>query len=182
MSTLVIHPKDHTTTFLETIYRTLPDKHVVTGGISMEDTKKLIENYDRIIMLGHGSPSGLLSVGQFGNCSPLIIDHSFADTLRMKTGNIYIWCYAGEFVRKHHLKGFYSGMFISEMEEALYCGLPFVTKEMIEESNHGFGHILAENLCHEASIIYRNVRKNYGRLARKNPVASYNWTRLNFAN
>lgn len=182
MSTLIIHPKDQTTTFLEAIYQNLPGKMIVTGGITLEQTKLLVESNDRIIMLGHGSPAGLMAVGQFGHCCNLIVDHSFAGLLRMKKGNIFIWCFAGAFVRMHNLSGFYSGMFISEIEEALYCGLPFVTREMVEESNHNFGHILSENLSNDSSIIYRNVRNQYGILARKNPIAQYNLERLNFNN
>jgi hypothetical protein len=39
--------------------------------------------------------------------------------LRDKIG-VYIWCNANVFAEKYGLKGFYTGMIISEYEEALY--------------------------------------------------------------
>ena len=182
MSTLIIHPEDFSTTFLETVYQNLMDKTLVTGGVSKEQLKKLVEKNERIIMLGHGSPSGLFAVGQFGFYSDLIIDHTFVPLLRKSKSNIFIWCYADAFVNLYNLKGFYSGMFISEVEEANYCGLPFISQEMVDESNYAFGNILSDNLCQDANIIYHNVRTKYGVLAKKNPVALYNWERLNFKN
>ena len=65
MKTLIIHPKDSTTTFLKHIYAPILDKTIVTVGIDKSELRELIYNHDRVIMLGHGSPWGLMSVGQF---------------------------------------------------------------------------------------------------------------------
>ena len=65
MKTLIIHPEDPTTEFLSQIYARLTNKTVITGDISKSEVPKLIESHDRVLMLGHGSPYGLLSIDMF---------------------------------------------------------------------------------------------------------------------
>lgn len=76
MKTLVIHPEDPTTTFLSPIYANLRNKTVVRGGITKSDLRELIDYHDRVLMLGHGSPFGLLNPGQFPDAGLYIIDDS----------------------------------------------------------------------------------------------------------
>lgn len=64
MRTLVIHPKDKTTDFLKPIYHGR-GYTVITGGCTKDDVAKAIDEHDHIIMMGHGTPQGLLAVGQF---------------------------------------------------------------------------------------------------------------------
>lgn len=80
---------------------------------------KLIESHDRVLMLGHGSPWGLLSTGQFPDAGLFIIDESMVLPLQNKTNSVFIWCNADQFVQRHGLSGLNSGMFISEVLEAL---------------------------------------------------------------
>ena len=63
MKNLIIQPKDPTTDCLSPIYAPLKNKTVITGGITKSEFGKLIHKHDRLIMLGHGSPHGLMSVG-----------------------------------------------------------------------------------------------------------------------
>ena len=70
--TLVIHPKDKSTDFLKVIYANKPDWTVVTGNMTTEDVNDLITQHDHIIMMGHGTPQGLLSVGQFNKPKPKV--------------------------------------------------------------------------------------------------------------
>jgi hypothetical protein len=65
MSALIIHPQDPSTDFLKPIYASIQDKTVLTGCIDKNQLRILIEKHDRVIMLGHSSPLGLLSVGQY---------------------------------------------------------------------------------------------------------------------
>jgi len=69
-------------------------------------------------------------------------------------------------------------MFISETGEADFCGLRDITQEMVDESNSSFCGILSRNLDEKTETIYRNVIKEYGLLAERNPVARYNHQRL----
>lgn len=180
MSTLILHPKDSSTTFLNIIYESIPDKTIITGGVSYDELASLIKSHDRIMMMGHGSPYGLFSVGQFNNMRgrPYIIDENMVSLLQEKENNVYIWCNADCFVDKYQLKGFYSGMFISEVSEATYCGIFGTDQELINESNFGFCNIVAKYVNENKDIIHENVKKEYGELALENPVAYYNNTRL----
>lgn len=178
MKTLIVHPTDSSTSFLDIVYNSIPDKVVVTGGISKSDLKKLIKEYDRVMMMGHGSPSGLFSVGQFYSDNGFIIDNSMVNELKKKSNNVFIWCNADKFVEHHNLRGFYSGMFISEVGEAYYCGLPGTKQDTVDESNFGFCHILSEYVNEDVKTIYDNVRTEYKMIAHYNPVAFYNYNRL----
>lgn len=182
MKTLIIHPTDPSTTFLDIVYKDVPNQTLVTGGISKQEVAKLIEEHDRVMMMGHGSPGGLFAVGQFTDDSrryaSYIIDESMVPLLREKEHSVFIWCNADQFVQRFDLKGFYSGMFISEVGEAVYCGLPGTQQDEVDESNYGFVNILSEHINEDTVDIYYKVREKYGLIAEENPVALYNHKRL----
>ena len=178
MENLIIHPEDDSTVFLTNIYEGLPDKTVVTGGIDKESVRDLILHASRVLMLGHGTSSGLISVGKFINTRLFIIDYSMVDALRKQDNNIYIWCDADRFVRARKLKGFFSGMFISEMAEALRFDIPKPTGEMINESNFEFGTLMSKYLDCDKRTLHASVVREYRKLAQSNPVVRYNVKRL----
>jgi hypothetical protein len=68
MKTLIIHPADESTTFLDIVYQNIPNQTLIQGGCSKMDVMKMIKEHDRVMMMGHGSPGGLFSIGQFDNC------------------------------------------------------------------------------------------------------------------
>ena len=184
MKTLVIHPEDRSTDFLKPIYEHVTDATVITGGLTKSEVNKLIEQHDRIYMMGHGSPSGLFAVGKFlpdsiahGYGPGFIIGHDTVDLLSTKEC-IFIWCNADQFVTKHNLKGLYSGMFISEVSEAYYCGLPGTPQSVVDTSNDSFARWMGENANMALNEIYHNTMDNYEVLAMDNPVADYNAQRL----
>lgn len=180
---LVIHPEDHSTDFLKPIYKNLPNTTVTTGGISYMDVKQLIREHDQVIMMGHGSPHGLFSRSRFLNSGGYIIDLMMVDVLREKNNNVYIWCNADVFVDKHRLNGVYSGMFISEVGEAEYCGLPNTEQTVVDESNNTFAKELGKQLLMETSLelVYDNTNQVYRELAQSNKVAKYNQNRFYYA-
>lgn len=175
---LIIHPKDESTQFLDIVYKNIPDKTVITGGVGKHELRKLIEEHDRVMMMGHGAPSGLFGMGKFLDYGWFIIDHSMVECLSKKENNVFIWCNADRFVNHYQLKGFYSGMFISEVGEATYCGIPGTNQELIDESNFGFCNILSNYINESKEIIHNNVLQEYGKIAEDNPVALYNLKRL----
>ena len=132
---LIVHPKEPTTQFLSHIYAPLQNKTVIDGGVTKSELRELIEIHDRVIMLGHGSPNGLMSVGQFPGAGFHIVDESMVELLKNKTNNINIWCHADQFVQKHGLSGLCSGMFVSEIEEEICYGFDDIDGEIIDESN-----------------------------------------------
>jgi len=129
-------------------------------------------------MLGHGSPDGLFSVGQFETDNSLIVDSSLISLLAEREENIYIWCHANKFVERYNLKGFYTGMFISEFLEVVYCQLPLVEDDIIDESNNAFSSIVSKYINESKSVIYKKVLEEYQIIANKNLVAAYNIERL----
>jgi len=184
MKNLIIHPSDHSTSFLDTVYAPLENKTIITGGVTKKEVLDLIKEHDRVLMMGHGSPSGLFAVGQFNKETDskwdlaFIIDQSVVPLLREKDNSVFIWCNADRFVKYHGLMGFYSGMFISEVGEATYCGIPGTDQELIDESNFGFCNIIAKHIAEEKTLIHENVKREYSLIAESNPVAFYNNMRL----
>ena len=180
MKNLVIHPTDASTDFLKPIYANITDATIMNGGVSKDQVAKAINEHDRIIMLGHGSPYGLFSIGQFHGNNGYVIDESMVPLLLDKEC-ISIWCNADQFMNRHQLYGFYSGMFISEVGEAMYCGLPGMEQETVTASNDYFAELLGEVIDEPLSIIYEHVMDNYRLLTEDNPLALYNHNRLYLA-
>lgn len=131
MKTLVIHPFDSTTEFLNTIWIN-KGFTVIKSQVSKSRLKQLIKDHDRIIMLGHGTEDGLIGTDKLN----FIIDSKLVYLLREKDC-VCIWCNADKFVEKYKLKGIFTGMIISEYEEALiFCVSG--SREDIKESNTQF--------------------------------------------
>ena len=177
MKNLIIHPADASTDFLKPIYANISDAIILNGGASKDQVKELMNQHDRVIMLGHGSPFGLFSIGQFAGNNGYIVDSTMVDVLK-HIECISIWCNADQFMIKHGLNGFYSGMFISEVGEATYCGLPGTPQETVDASNHYFAQLLGEVINEPLSAINDYITDNYGLLTEDNPVALYNYNRL----
>jgi hypothetical protein len=155
------------------------DVTIIRGGMTKDEVNEQIKQHDRIMMMGHGSPSGLFSVGKFDDMylTGLIIDKNTVPLLQDKEC-IFIWCNADKFVERYNLKGLYSGMFISEVSEANYCGLPGTPQEVVDESNDFFAAEFGLVSDKPLTEIYNTVKYNYNILAENNPVAEYNLERL----
>jgi hypothetical protein len=180
MKNLIIHPTDSSTEFLKPIYANVSDAIILNGGATKDQVKELITRHDRVIMLGHGSPYGLFSIGQFAGENGYVIDSTMVPLLKDKEC-ISIWCNADKFMNQHELNGFYSGMFISEVSEATYCGLPGTEQETVTASNDYFAELLGEVINEPLSVIHEHVINNYGLLTEDNAVANYNHNRLYLA-
>lgn len=175
-SKLVIHPKDRSTDFLKTVYEDL-DATVVTGGVSKPELKEMVRAHDQVLMMGHGTQFGLMGVGQFkgyGN----IVDDSFAELLAEKDNSVFIWCNADQYVDHNELKGFYTGMFISEVGEARCMGMPLAKQNTVTESNEWFVKAMGRAANDDPEAMHSYVKHDYGELACRNPVAHYNHKRL----
>ena len=102
----------------------------VTLFDSYKQRKELLEalvaapREEPILLLGHGCPNGLydLRVG-------LILDDGDAELLKDRPNLIGIWCYASSYAHAHGLKGFFSGMFISEGREAAWMDVDATEEE-----------------------------------------------------
>lgn len=181
MQNLIIHPQDASTDFLKPIYSKVKRKTVVSQGANPKDVDELIKKSDRIMMMGHGSLWGLFSLCLFqpyGKRRGVVIRPEESAVLKNKPQNIYIWCHANKFVEDNDLHGFYSGMFISEVMEAVFCGLQGVTQTTVTKSNDAFSEIVSKYIDLPKNELYEKVIKEYGELAKTNPVAAYNVQRL----
>jgi hypothetical protein len=125
-------------------------------------------------MLGHGSSSGLFNVSGIGK-GMFAIGESMVEELRGKQ-IIAVWCNADKFIERHQLPALYSGMFISEVGEALYCGVQG-DQAMVDESNNTFaallGRMLGESTV-DLKTIHSMVGESYEELGESNAVAKYN--------
>ena len=178
MKTLIIHPKDPTTSFLSQIYAPLKNKTVVRGGIIKSELRELIESHDRVLCLGHGSPYGLLNPDQFPDAGFYIVDESMVSALKNKSDSIFIWCYADQFVQRHGLEGLCSAMFISETREQEYYGFDNIDGDLIDQSNERFVSIVSKYINEPLRVLYQKLFFEYGLLARTNPIAKFNLKRL----
>lgn len=116
-------------------------------------------------MLGHGTPQGLIGENGF------IINETHADLLRQKNNNVYIWCDANFFINRHQLHGFFTGMIISELGEALLYEVNASVDE-INLSNKLFAESIATHIREDAHAIKANVLREY--VNEKNTVIKFN--------
>lgn len=151
---LVIHPKDTTTDFLKVIYEDLKCD-VINTRVSKSELKKSIQNHKRIIMLGHGTDAGLIYDEE-----SFIIDSTLVYLLREKSDSVFIWCNANMFVDKYKLKGFTTGMIISDWEESCMFNIDSSMIE-INESNEFFADTLKTYIPLNGKEIFSNMKYYY---------------------
>lgn len=175
--TLVIHPDDRSTDFLKPIYEHL-SATVVTGGKTPHAITELIKAHDKVMLMGHGSPHGLFTMGKFPGSIGYVINDDHADLLAEKKNTVYIWCNADQYVNYNKLSGFYTGMFISEVDEARTMGLKGVTYTDVKESNQWFVEAVSRVANDDTHAMHSFVKQDYGDLIHSNPVATYNHARL----
>ncbi len=170
MKTLVIHPYDVTTNFLNATYLSR-GWTIINHNPSRKELKEAIKTHDRIIMMGHGCEYGLYGFGRF------VIDSQLVYLLREKDC-VCIWCNADLFVEEYGLKGFYTGMIISEYEEAIYYSVP-PTTETIHESNMLFTEVIKNAIHLTPKEMCEDVKKNY--ITENNQIINYNKNNIYYA-
>ncbi len=179
MKTLVIHPKDSTTAFLAVVYEG-KDWTIVTENIHRSELIELIKSHDRIIMMGHGLSTGLLGNIK-RNDDGILLDYSIIVDSKMvyllkEKECICIWCNADDFVEKYGLRGFYTGMIISEYEEAcVFLNVKDFTDADIDESNMLFTLAVKNSIDSESMLV--EMQKNYNTDG-NNKVIKYNQDNL----
>ena len=181
---IVIHPNDQSTKFLKRLYSGYGDQTLLTEENNNKAIKEaLTANDERILMmLGHGCPLGLFApqknknyqngINQFGR---LIINPSHVQFLRNKLC-IGIWCYAVEFARKYKLHGLFSGMIISELEEAQDCGIYEFTAPEIQMHNQDFVEALYDCINKYPLNEVPEAMENY--ISNPNRLEQFNFSNL----
>lgn len=175
MKTLIIHPTDHTTAMLSPIYSEITDAEVITDIPAKEVLLRKAAEADRVICIGHGLPQGLINTCSMSLC----VDDDFAEIFRRQHSNIYIWCNADVYMKRHGLSGFATGMFISETREARVFNVP-TTEDLVTESNTIFTTSVTtavnSGLSNEDTA--RLVLLNYRTENNANRVIAYNRPRI----
>lgn len=116
----IIHANDPTTKFLSLLYEHREDiKTHITEKTTNVDVIRAIREDDTIMMLGHGSEAGLCSIiREDGSFERMLVNSGHVQFLRDKTC-IGIWCHADKFAIGYQLHGLFSGMIISNLQEAI---------------------------------------------------------------
>ena len=114
---IIIHIDNHShdAAILSRIYEGL-DGSIVCYNRGKSNIKRLlrITGNEPVMLLGHGTPSGLLNISQNG----FAVGSEHVEWLRNRPV-IGIFCYASEFADNYGLQGFFTSMFISNMGEAV---------------------------------------------------------------
>lgn len=147
---LVIHPADETTDCLKAIYENRDDCDVITDVFTDDETiREQIILHPKIVLLGHGTPSGLLCGNGVHRFARYIVDETHAPLFYDKT-TFSIWCYSSlyfsKYVKGQGAKGFHSGMIISEVgEEYAMLGKAFLTESEMEANMKLFCEAFGRN-------------------------------------
>lgn len=141
----VIHANDVTTKVLSHLYEQRQDVSARITEVSTNGgIQRAIRGDDTIMMLGHGNQYGLFSKpNKNGEYKRFLITGRHVQFLRNKTC-IGIWCYANLFAEQYGLHGLFSGMIISELQEAIDYNIQ-ATKEEIDAEMEKFARRL--NSC-----------------------------------
>ena len=166
MKTLVIHPYDVSTEFLSEVYDG-KGWDVINYRPNGKHLIKEIKSHDRIIMMGHGTPHGLFGPNGY------YITSVHAKFLKEKTC-VYMWCNADKFVLRNKLSGFYTGMIISEVDEAFILDVPHDLK-YVNESNVLFTKALTRSM--DAPDVLKSMINEYQNKT-DNPIIEYNKERM----
>ena len=176
---LVVHPFDPSTEFLDVLYDCQEGIRRLRGEESRNQLGSILYHLphgESVMLLGHGSQSGLFRPEDGGN--GLYVGKSFAYTLRRHLV-IGVFCHANLFAESIKLHGLFSGMIVSELEEALEYGIPTTAREL-ERENRIFAKTLAGFL--HAEVPYREIptlmRASVGDEAPE--VRKYNYNSLYF--
>jgi len=173
---IVIHANDPTTKFLFLLYEMRED---VSAHIDESSTNAEVQNAIRrdstIMMLGHGNEHGLFSKpNKKGRYDRFLITDRHVQFLRENTC-IGIWCHADQFAIKYCLHGLFSGMIISEMQEALEWNIQ-TTQEEIRIETEKFAYRLRDSIDkYELQVIPLRMRELDDV---KSELTTFNYSRL----
>lgn len=170
--TLFIHPTDPSTVFCELVYNQYRDRNdvtILTGSrVSHKIIKDALRSHDRIVFIGHGTEYGLLDM--LGGFDRYVVTSKDLHYFRDKPVICY-WCNANIFAEKYNLNAFATGMFISEIDEAIRYCLP-AEQELIDASNTLFCNILSQHVFDDPEDIREIIYKEYR--IENNPIVAFN--------
>lgn len=131
MTIIYSNSGDRDTGLLQIIWQGLHiDRYIVIchDDEDYEDAvdEALATENDTLILCGHGTTQGLLHPNL--NSGQYIIHENNVHLIHARNV-IGSWCYAADFAETHHLHGFFTGMFISNENEAARHGIAFAQSD-----------------------------------------------------
>ncbi len=136
MTVVFSNTGDVDTRVLAALWDDIPDARVLNIRPGAPDARRAVDSAiaaeeDTLILCGHGSPQGLFdpSVMARGNLAaiarnpPYLVDVTNAPSIRARRV-VGVWCYAASFAESAGLRGFFTGMFVSNPAEASFVGCP----------------------------------------------------------
>lgn len=112
MDFVIINVKSDTNVF-GYLLNNIHAQNVLVNPSRSQVRRLLSESNNDILFYGHGDDGGLYNTASNG----YII--SSRDVQQLRTRNVIgLWCYAGNFADKYNLHGFFTSMFISNIDEA----------------------------------------------------------------
>ena len=133
--------RDVDTSSMPLLWRNLPNANVVEITPDMIDVyEDIVDNAisqeeDTIIFCGHGTRNGLL-FPDFSRGIYLLHENNIN---LIKARNIVgIWCYASSFASSYNLHGFFTSMFISNVNEAYDNGFYNASQDDINRISESF--------------------------------------------
>lgn len=173
MIIVYVNSKEDTSTF-SPLYEGIEGSTMLYNPSREDVVRVLTERPNESLMcFGHGSPRGLFS----HDWSGMVIDGSMVDLLRDRD-IIGIWCYASEFARIHNLRGFFTYMFVSNLQECVFGHHGYYDESIIFEQNEKFARRVnelinnntpleewVELLYNGRDLGYSFVDYNYGNLS-----------------
>lgn len=128
---------DVDTRVLAALWDGIPDARVLDVRPGTPDARRAVDSAiaaeeDTLILCGHGSPQGLFDpsvmargadLAAIARNPPYLVDATNAPSIRARRV-VGVWCYAASFAESAGLRGFFTGMFVSNPMEAAFVGCP----------------------------------------------------------
>lgn len=169
---VIVNVKEDTNDF-GYLFNGIRDCNVLINPSKSRVRKLLKESCNDLVLYGHGWETGLFNVDWNGE----LVGANEVDMLR-KRNVVGLWCYAGNFADKYNLHGFFTSMFISNIDEANELGIQSTPEIILEESikfNKLINTLLKSHTHYSKWIefIQSNITPNC-------PVANYNYEALSY--
>ena len=137
MTVVFSNTGDTDTRVLAALWDDIPDARVLNIRPGTPDARRAVdaaiaEEEDTLVLCGHGSPQGLFDPGAMAPGAdlaaiarnpPYLVDARNALSVRARRV-VGVWCYAASFAESAGLRGFFTGMFVSNPMEAAIVGCP----------------------------------------------------------
>lgn len=139
MKATIVHSNagDTDTRVLAALWDGIPDARVLDVRPGTPSARRTVdvaiaEEDDTLVLCGHGSPQGLFDPGTMAPGAdlaaiarnpPYLVDATNAPSIRARRV-VGVWCYAAAFAESVGLRGFFTGMFVSNPLEASFVGCP----------------------------------------------------------